>query len=86
MLTMGQNSVCERRYDESRVFPEHNDLIEKMVSEQTVKQRIGYVFELPLGFNKRKWVAVLVGKNLVCERRYNESRVSLENNDWIEKW
>ena len=33
----GQNSVCERRYNELQVCPEHNDLIEKMVSEQTVK-------------------------------------------------
>ena len=37
VVTAGQNSVCERRYDESRVRPERNDLIEKMVSEQTVK-------------------------------------------------
>ena len=28
----GQNSVCERRYDESRVGSKNNNLIEKMVS------------------------------------------------------
>ena len=31
-VTAGQNSVCERRYDELEDYPEHN-LIEKMVSE-----------------------------------------------------
>ena len=46
---------------------------------------LAIIFELPLGFNKHKRVAVAVGSNLVCERRYDESRVGTDNNDLIEK-
>ena len=46
----GQNLVCGRKYNQSRVRPEHNDLIEKMVSKQTENLRICYGFS-PLFLN-----------------------------------
>jgi hypothetical protein len=35
----GRNLVCGRKYDGSRVRPESNNLIEKIVSATTVKSR-----------------------------------------------
>ena len=40
----GQNLVCERRYDGLQVRPRNNNLIEKVVSEQTVYTFVSHLF------------------------------------------
>ena len=43
-----------------------------------------HFFASPLGFKKHTRVALAAGQNLVCERRYDESRVRSGNNNFIE--
>ena len=55
--------------------PENNNLIEKMVSERTIKSKIcngfsPFFFVFLLFFNKHKQEAAVTGLNLACGRRW----------------
>jgi hypothetical protein len=66
----GQKSVCGQRYHGSRYGPKNSNLIEKKVSEQTVKLRRHDGFS-PF-FLRRPFVVMIA-----CERRRRRRKISL---------